>query len=274
MSQQLPPGAGAPPPPPPPPGGGVPPPPPYHGTPQPFTVGNAFNYGWTKFQAYLGPLLVAMVGFFVVGAIIYAIFYFALGSLALGGTVECTPGGFNSDGSYYPTQCSGGGLGLFSLGFIVVYGIQMIVMFLYSYLVQAGFTRAGLAITRGEQIEAKTLLSSDKLAQVLLGGVVMAIGTAIGSMLCIIPGLIIAFFGQFFVFFVIDRNMGGIDAIKASFGFVNKNLGTLIGLFLAEILAIFVGALICGIGLIVAVPVVIIAQSFAYRTLNGESVAA
>lgn len=71
-----------------------------------------------------------------------------------------------------------------------------------------------------------------------------------------------------------DENLGGTDAIKASFSFVNKNLGTLIGLFLAEILAIFVGAITCGIGLIVAVPVVIIAQSFAYRTLNGEPVAA
>lgn len=273
MSQQFPPGAGAQPPPPPPPGGGDPGSAPYQGTPQPFSVGNAFNYAWTKFQAYLGPLLVAMVAFFVVGAIIYAVFYFALGSLAFGGAVECTPG-YYANGTYYPTQCSGGGLGLFSIGFMIVYGIQMIVMFLYSYLVQAGFTRAGLAITRGEQVDVKTLISSDKLAQVLLGGVVMAIGTAIGTMLCIIPGLIIAFFGQFFVFFVLDKGLGGIDAIKASFGFVNRNLGTLIGLFLAEILAIFVGALICGIGLIVAVPVVIIAQSFAYRTLNGEPVAA
>lgn len=217
--------------------------------------------------------MVAVIVCIVIGAVLYAIFYFAFAALALGGSVECTPG-YYADGTYYATQCSGGGLGLFSIGFMLVYGVQMVVMFLYSYLVQAGFTRAALAITRGERVDISTMTSSNRLGQVLLGGLVMAIGTAIGTMLCIIPGLIIAFFGHFFIYFVLDKGLSGFDAIKASFAFVNKNLGSLIGLFLAELLAILIGAAICGIGLVVAIPVVIIAQGYAYRTLNNEPVAA
>ena len=35
-----------------------------------------------------------------------------------------------------------------------------------------------------------------------------------------------------------------------------------------------IGALLCGIGLLVSVPVSIIATAFAYRRMNGETVAA
>ena len=62
--------------------------------------------------------------------------------------------------------------------------------------------------------------------------------------------------------------------IKASVAFVNANLGTLIGFYIASAIAIFVGALLCGIGLLAAIPVVVIAQAYAYRSLQGEPVAA
>ncbi|MDP3972807.1 MAG: hypothetical protein Q8P61_07870, partial [Candidatus Nanopelagicales bacterium] len=138
----------------------------------------------------------------------------------------------------------------------------------------SAFTRAALAITRGEAVDFKLMTSSDKLGQILVGGVIMSIATAIGYMLCIIPGLVVMFFGHFFIFFILDKGMGAVEAIKASVSFVNKNLGTLFGLFLAVLAAYIVGALICGVGLLVAIPVSIIAQAFAYRKLNGEEVAA
>lgn len=273
-----------PPPPPPPPGGtsppppgGMPPPPPpqppYGGTPAGFSVGNAFNYGWTKFQANIGPLLLVMVGFFVVGAIIYAIFYVASGAMVVGTAPTCEYKVL-ADGSLDYVCTGGGGLGFMTAGFFLIYGIQSIVLFLYGYLVQSAFTRASLAVTDGRPVDAKTVLSSERLGQILVGGVIMAVATTIGYFLCIIPGVIIAFFGHYFVFFVVDKGMSGFDAIKASFQFVNKNLGSLIGLFLAEVLALIIGALICGIGLIVAVPIVIIAQAFAYRKLQGQEVVA
>jgi uncharacterized membrane protein len=39
-------------------------------------------------------------------------------------------------------------------------------------------------------------------------------------------------------------------------------------------IAIFVGALLCGLGLFVAVPVCVIAQAYAYKVLRGQPVAA
>jgi uncharacterized membrane protein len=68
--------------------------------------------------------------------------------------------------------------------------------------------------------------------------------------------------------------MSAVDGIKASFRLVNKTLATMIGLFIASYIALVLGYLLCGIGLIVAMPVVVIASGFMYPRLQGEPVAA
>ena len=82
------------------------------------------------------------------------------------------------------------------------------------------------------------------------------------------------FLTSFTLHFIIDKDMGAIDAIKASISFVMANIGTLIVLLPGLIAAYIVGALLCGVGLLVAIPVVVIATAYAYRTLQGEQVAA
>ena len=54
---------------------------------------------------------------------------------------------------------------------------------------------------------------------------------------------------------------------------MNRNLARMIGFFVASIIAYIIGAILCGIGLLVAIPVVIIASAYMYRTTNGEPVA-
>jgi uncharacterized membrane protein len=233
-------------PPPPPP----PPPPPVPGG-TPFQVGDAFNYGWKKFQEHLGPILIAMVIFFLVGA---AVNWIAV--LFGGGFGEMTD----------PDDI---GIGMF---FGVGYLFFSLLSALVSLLIQAAVVRGALEITKGERIDLSTFLSTEHLGQVVLAAILLAIGTAIGLILCIIPGLILIFFSMFTYQFILDKGLPAFDAIKASFALVNQNLGSVVGLFFASILAIIVGALLCGIGLIVAIPVTIIATAYAYRILSGQTV--
>ncbi|TVP72796.1 MAG: hypothetical protein EA340_03010 [Nitriliruptor sp.] len=167
---------------------------------------------------------------------------------------------------------TGGGIGGFA--WLLYTGFTAIVGFLGFVIIQAAVVRAALALTRGETIELQTLFRFDNLPQLLIGALIVAVLSGIGSILCYIPGLIVVFFTQFYVHFLIDQNMTGVDAIKASFSFVNQNLGTLIGFYLASVVAYILGALLCGIGLLVALPVVFIAQAYTYQRLRGVAVAA
>jgi uncharacterized membrane protein len=217
----------------------------------PFQVGDAFTYGWKKFQEYLGPILIAMVIFFVV---LLAVNFIA--TLFIGGVGEITD----------PDDLGFGAF--FSFGYLLFSLLSALV----SLLIQAAVVRGALDITKGERIDINTFLSTENLGQIVLASIILAVGTAIGLILCVIPGLILIFFSQFTYQFIIDKGLPAFDAIKASFNLVNQNLGPVVGLFFASILAFFVGALLCGIGLIVAIPVTIIATAYAYRRLSGQPV--
>jgi uncharacterized membrane protein len=61
--------------------------------------------------------------------------------------------------------------------------------------------------------------------------------------------------------------------MKASFEIVKNNVGDSIIALLVQYAIILVGAILCGIGLIVAVPVALLFQVYTYRTLSGGQVA-
>jgi len=231
----------------------------------PYTVGEAFNYGWRKFQQHFGPILLAALGYLVAIGIV-AFLFSLLFSGIIGGSTECTT---NASGV---TSCntSGGGF----VGLLLGTALYALILTVLTALMQAGLARGVLAITYGRHLEVATMFKFDNVLTVIIASLMVGVGTAIGYFLCIIPGLIVMFFSQFYVWFIVDKQMGAWDAIKASFALVNQHLGTLILFFLASVVAYLVGAILCGIGLLVAIPVIYIAQGYTYRRLQGESVAA
>jgi len=87
------------------------------------------------------------------------------------------------------------------------------------------------------------------------------------------PGLVVALFTIFTTVILVDRNVGAIDGIKASFELVKSNFGPAILAYLIVAVIMAIGAAICGIGLIVAVPVAQLFLVYAYRKLSGGDVA-
>lgn len=209
------------------------------GPPQGASATDAFGYGWAKFQQHVGPLLIAMVVYLVGAAIIGGISYTILGKAGFIGSV------------------------LFQIIYWVIIA-----------LIQMAIIRGSLFIVDGRPLELKDMFATDQLGQYILAAVLVAIATGIGIILCVIPGLIVAFFAAYYGYFVLDKKMEAVDAIKASFSFVQANVGTLIVFYLLSLVAYFVGAALCGIGLLVAIPVVIIGQAFLYRRLTGGAVSA
>jgi uncharacterized membrane protein len=270
-------GAVPPPPPPPPPAaaGAVPPAAaPGHAAPAsdpasgPWTVGNAFSYGWKKFVEYIGPILIAIIVLFIGGLVVSVVWLLITNGIqnAIFGTphitIDPTTGAISTSG----------GAGFF--GTLVFGALGALVYFTIFGFIQAAITRAALAITEGKKIETSTLLSTDRLGEVILTAFLVGVFTAIGYLFCFVGAIVVEFFLFFVWYFLLDKGLAPMEAIKASFNFVKERVGDLIVFLLASWLAFIVGALLCGIGLLVAAPVVVIATAYTYKKFTDQAVAA
>ncbi|MEZ5161211.1 MAG: hypothetical protein R2709_11025 [Marmoricola sp.] len=100
---------------------------------------------------------------------------------------------------------------------------------------------------------------------------VMWVIVMVGMMLCYIPGIIASFL--FAPMFAVDNQGGSItDPLKRSYELV-KNVGQIL-LWILTAVVIFVGEILCFVGLLAAFPVVMIAHAYTIRKLEGRPVAA
>lgn len=253
---------GPPTPPGPPPGGdagwgSAPPPPPPGGFatgPEGYSIGNAFRYGWEKFQANLGPLvliaLLVLVGLVLINLV----------AAPFRPTAELDPETGRIEGG-----------GMFGAGMIVTWlfvGLTIVVQL----VVQSGIIKGALGLTRGQPLTFGTAFPGINWGNVVITSLITGVATAIGAILCILPGIVVWFLTSYALYFVIDRNMGAVDAIKASVHLTTHNLGSLVLFFLAALVVQIIGACLCGVGLLVAMPVAVIAQAYTFRTLTGDPV--
>jgi uncharacterized membrane protein len=251
-----PPGYGVPPEQPPTAGGGYPPPPPgdAYGAANPYAGGPDYNptdaigWGWTKFKANVGPLLITAL------AVIGIQVLFSL----LQRSADASADTF--------------GVGFYQ--FTAVGGLLQIVGWIVSTLIAAGLVRACLAVADGESFDLAKVFSVDKIAAILVAAVVTGILTVVGLVLCILPGLVVIYLMQFVNYFIIDKDQTAMDAIKSSYNFVTSNLGPTLLYSLLAFAVVILGAIACGVGLFVALPVAALGHAYTYRKLNGQPVSA
>jgi hypothetical protein len=89
------------------------------------------------------------------------------------------------------------------------------------------------------------------------------------TLFLLIPGLIAATLLQFPYLLVIDQKLDFWAAIQESARVSQRHFGKLIGLFLLEACLILAGALLCGVGVFVAIPVIYAATAAAYKDIFG-----
>ncbi|BBZ14177.1 hypothetical protein [Mycobacterium branderi] len=256
-----PPGYGAPPPPPPgyglPPGYGGPPPPPGYqpGYPTPgyypsseFSVGDAFTWAWNKFGKNAVPLIVSFVVYGVIAVLLHVVVFVLLGNTS------------SSSGSFVASLGTSGTI------------VSEIVSFVYGTFVQAAALSGTLDIADGRPVSIGSFFKPRHLGGVILAALLVGVLTAVGYLLFIIPGLIFSFFAMFTIAFATDRGLPAFEALKASFTTVMSNIGGALLSWVVQFLVLLAGALLCGIGLIVAAPVALLIQTYTYRRLSGGQV--
>ncbi|WP_066587709.1 hypothetical protein [Cellulomonas timonensis] len=220
-------------------------------------MGDAYVWGWRSFGANLGPILVTVIAYLALGLLISILW-----------NVAISIGDVGVDWRDYRGIGVVGGVGAYLSSLL----LTLIVLFV-TYVLQAAIVRGALAISYGERLELRTMFSFPSLGDVLLAALLVSVLTSLGSLVCGIGAVIVWFFLQFTLFFVIDVRQNAIDGLRSSARLITKNASTMVLFTLAALLTLLIGALLCGVGLVVAIPLVVLAQTYLYRRLLGEPVA-
>ena len=133
------------------------------------------------------------------------------------------------------------------------------------YLINAALIRGALHEIDGNKPAIGSFFQFGNVASIIIASILVGIMVGIGFVLLIIPGIVLAFLTWWTLQFVIDRNEDAITAIKSSFKAISANAGPLFLLALALFGINVLGLIACLVGLLVTIPVTIIASTYAYR---------
>ena len=148
--------------------------------------------------------------------------------------------------------------------------LEMVVGWAALALIYSGMYSAALKQMRGGQIAVGDLFSGTQYyVQALIATVLIGIGTFIGILLCIIPGLLVAGLVFFTYPLIVDRNLSAMDAIKASIDVTQQNLFSFALFALVCGLIVVLGAIACCVGLLITFPLFIAIVTCAYRDCFG-----
>jgi uncharacterized membrane protein len=213
-----------------------PPPPPPPGGGATFSVGEAMSYGWKAYWRNAGPLIVIAIIVIAINVVI---------------------------------QLVGGGVTGIAAS-IVLDLIDLVVLLVLAM----GLIRASLAVVEGRTPEVGMLLHTDGFGPYLVGAILVGLGVFVGTLLCIIPGVILAVMWQFFGYVIVEQpTTGPTDAMRRSVEITKGHRWPLFGLLVLLFLINLVGALLFGIGLIFTYGITAVTVAWAYKTLSGQPVA-
>lgn len=249
-------GGAAPPPPPPPAGPGAP------LTSGGFSAPEAIAWGWRRFTENVGPVLLA--------ALFAVAVFIAVG--VVGTLVTAVLGGNSPRMGFDQGFGMGFGMAEQTPGFADI--PSQVLQNVAGAMVSALFAKAALDVADGAPFNLFGAFGRLNFVNVLVLGLLLGIATTIGFLLCILPGIVIAFLTFLSTYALVDgEGQSPIEAIKTSYRLVTANLGESLLLILLCILVVIAGALALCVGLLVALPVTTLATAYAYRWFSGRPVA-
>src|SRR3982751_2996749 len=103
----------------------------------------------------------------------------------------------------------------------------------------------------------------------LVATIVIGVFTFAGTLLCIIPGLVVAAMYKFTYLFIVDKRMDFWPAMQASHAIVKQDYFGFTMFLLALVGVNILGVLFCIVGIFVSIPVTFAAITVAYRDIVG-----
>ncbi|MFA5841366.1 MAG: hypothetical protein WC835_00150 [Candidatus Paceibacterota bacterium] len=164
-------------------------------------------------------------------------------------------------------------VGLFLLVFMLSSGTGWFPgsSFVISILGGISILTAVLDIYAGKKAAVENLFSKYNLIlQYLVTSVLYLAMVFVGLVLFIIPGIYVMLRFQFYKFLIVDKEMEPIEALRGSAQMTRGHVWQLFGLLCISVALNILGLLALGVGLLVTVPVTLLAYTFVYKKLLAE----
>jgi uncharacterized membrane protein len=152
--------------------------------------------------------------------------------------------------------------------------ITAIIFGVLAWIATIGVYRAALKTTLGETPGFHNITTGENLGKYIVVAIVYGLAIGIGIVLCIIPGIIVAFLFQLAPFYALDKGQSVGEAFGNSYRATTQNFGPAILMTLINIIAAFVGGILFGLLTLVALPFAALFTAHMYRQFNREQIAA
>ncbi len=204
-------------------------------TTQKFSRGEAIRFGWETMKNNLGFFIVILI----TGGLIYFVPDIIEGLLSAKDSIILTTIGIAS--------------------------------WVLSVVILMGLIKISLKFCDNEKTEFTDLFCCFPLFfKYLFGSTLYRLTVLVGMILLIIPGIIWAIKFQFYGYFIVDKGLGPIEALKRS-SEITKGAKWDLFVFNSLLLLInLLGAICLFIGLFATIPTTIIATAFVYRRLLSQ----
>lgn len=172
-----------------------------------------------------------------------------------------------------------------NMGFLVVYQVILYAISLFTgayqwswllipivVLGKMGLYKSVLLMTTGEKPGFDQFYKNwPQILSWIGANILFAIMLFVGLFLLIVPGLyVLARFGLF-PFFILDKNLGPLESLKEASIASEGVRWPLFLLFVVCLVLNILGVLFFGIGLLITVPVTLLALAAVYRKLTGQA---
>jgi len=205
-------------------------------TAEKFSISEAIHFGWNTMKSNLG---------FFIGLLIFVFLFTSLSSIIAAKATEAN----------------------IFLG-IIFY----IADFSLSIIISIGLVKIALRFCDNEKGRFADLFSQYPLfPQYLVGSILYGLIVFAGTILLIIPGIIWGIQFCFYDYFIVDKGLGPIEALKRSSAITRGVKWDLFVFFLVLSGINLLGALCLLIGLFVTIPTTMVALAFVYRKLMAQA---
>lgn len=214
-------------------------------------IGEAFEVMKVQWQPYVIASFIAMIGI----GIAYAL------AIVLMGVLITVLAGVLGEGSM-----------LVILPAYLAVGLLIVAV---ASGLMGGLMKMSLRTWRGESVQAGDIMQGlSMFGPLAITAILVYLGTYIGSLLCLIPGLIFAGVTLFAMPLVVDKRMAPVAAIKESIEMLKPYMLMAILFAIVVSLVMQLGAIACGIGMLFTMPLGILALTKQYLNFTGETATA